>query len=190
MLGKIKKDILKLRGKTVNVFGQPCTIEKGCGQFTIDIVNVIDALKPYEVNTRNAGVFIDRLIESGLIDCNCKSDNTYNFGAPVSNDMYYHIYNKKNNNGCYIVISIHRYGDVRGNYTDEAVLLFNSVDEFYEVLYDCNIYTSIDVDGKTYSVDVNFFSDTLEVYDDTGAYICNSCGYEASDIINDIRKAV
>lgn len=190
MLGKIKKDILGLRGKTVSVYGQPCTIDKDCGQFTIDIVNVIDSLKPYEVNTRNASRFIDRLDDAGIIDsANYKSNNTYNFGAPVSNDFYFYIYPKNNSNGVYIVIAIHRFGDVRGNYSDEAVLLFDSVEEFYEVLLQNDKHFYIDINNNKYDVNVSILRDTYEVYDNNGYYITSAYG-EYNDVIKQVSEVV
>lgn len=157
--------------------------------FTINIIDVLKALEPYEINES-----IEDLTESGYIynDCDYNANNSYNWLAPVNHHFDFMIYNNNNtvNDCCYIEFKVHRFGDVRGNYTDNIVLEFMNDCEFLEVLSECNKYSTIEIDGINYNIDVNIFSDTFEVYDDNGNYIANVCGYDADEITNEIRNAL
>ena len=59
----------------------------------------------------------------------------------------------------YIAIKFHRFGDVRGNYTD-YMLLKMSIDEFYEVLNELTCYFDFDFKGSNISVDYNIFNES------------------------------
>ena len=103
------------------------------------------------------------------------SDNTYNWNAPLTHDVEFTIYEA--DDGCYFKGSIHRAGDVRGNYTTEFLLKFNDKDDCLETLFDTcseNCYRNVTVDGVDYTVSPHFFneyvdiwnSETQESYDD------------------------
>lgn len=155
--------------------------------FTINIIDVLKALEPYEITES-----IEELTESGYIydDCDYKGNNSYNWNAPVNHDFNFNIYNNDNtaNDACYIEFKVHRFGDVRGNYTENVVLEFMNKYEFYEVVAACNKYNTIEIDGINYNIDVNIFSDTFEVWDDNGNYIGAVCGYDADEITDEIKN--
>ena len=90
----------------------------------------------------------------------------------------------------YVEFKVHRFGDVRGNYTETVVLQFDSDYEFLETLSECNKYSTIEIDGNNYSVDVNIFSDGFETFDDNGNYIATVYGYDADEITEEIRNAL
>ena len=61
-------------------------------------------------------------------------------------------------------MKIHRYGDVRGNYTEEFILKYNHENDFFESLYDCNKYWSYtDEDGVVWYWDINIFNDSFYI---------------------------
>ena len=157
--------------------------------FTINIIDVLEALEPYEIPES-----IEGLTESGYIydDCDYKGDNSYNWLAPINHHFDFKVYDNDNTDCdvCYVEFKVHRFGDVRGNYTESVVLEFMNDYEFYETLSECNKYNTIEIDGINYSVDVNIFSDTFEVYDDNGNYIATVCGYDADEITDEIIKLV
>lgn len=157
--------------------------------FTINIIDVLEALEPYEITES-----IDELTESGSIYNNCdyKSDNSYNWSAPINHDFDFKVYDNENTvcDVCYIEFKVHRFGDVRGNYTESVVLEFENNYEFYEALSECNKYNTIEIDGNNYSVDVNIFSDGFEIFDDNGSYITTVYGYDADEITEEIRNAL
>lgn len=157
--------------------------------FTINIIDVLEALKPYEITES-----IDELTEGGYIynDCDYRGDNSYNWSAPINHHFDFKVYNNNNtaNDVCYVELKAHRLGDVRGNYTDSVVLEFMGDYEFYEALLECNKYNTIEIDGINYSVDVNIYSDGFEIFDDNGNYITTVYGYDADEITEEIRCAV
>ena len=59
----------------------------------------------------------------------------------------------------YIAIKFHRFGDVRGNYTD-YMLLKMSIDDFYEILNELTCYFDFDFKGSNISVDYNIFNES------------------------------
>lgn len=157
--------------------------------FTINIIDVLKALEPYEIAQS-----IDELTESGYIydDCNYRGDNSYNWSAPVNHHFDFKIYNNNNtvNNCCYVEFMVHRFGDVRGNYTTSVVLEFMGDYEFYETLTECYKYSNVEIDGINYDVDVNIFSDAFEVWDDDGNYLGTVHGCDKEEVIEEIKKVV
>ena len=183
------EDIKEIHETPVYYFGsyhEPDALETD--GFTINIIDVLEALEPYEIPET-----IEELTESGYIydDCDYKGDNSYNWMAPINHDFDFKIYDNKNTacDVCYIEFKVHRFGDVRGNYTETVVLQFDNNYEFLETLSECNKYNTIEIDGINYSVDVNILSDTFEVFDDNGSYIATVCGYDADEITEEIRNA-
>lgn len=139
--------------------------------FTINIIDVLEALKPYEITES-----IEELTERGYIydDCDYKGDNSYNWLSPINHHFNFNIYNNDNTacDVCYVEFSVHRYGDVRGNYTESVVLQFNNDYEFLEILSECNKYNTIEIDGTNYNIGVNIFSDGFEVWGDIRVKEC------------------
>ena len=157
--------------------------------FTINIIDVLEALEPYEITES-----IEELTESGCIydECDYRGDNSYNWMAPVNHHFNFNVYDNENTarDVCYVEFKVHRFGDVRGNYTESVVLEFMNDCEFYETLSECNKYNNIEIDGVNYNVDVNILSDGFEVFDDNGNYITTVCGYDADEITEEIRNAL
>ena len=59
---------------------------------------------------------------------------------------------------------MHRYGDVRCNYTEEAYFKFDDEYEFYETLAENNKYFTIEKNDKTYQIEIDIFSDCPRIY--------------------------
>ena len=109
--------------------------------------------------------------------------------APINHHFNFNIYD--NACGvCYVEFKVHRFGDVRGNYTETVVLQFNNDYEFLEILSECNKYNNVEIDGNNYNVNVNIFSDGFEVFDDNGNYITTVYGYDAGEITEEIKNAL
>lgn len=157
--------------------------------FTINIIDVLKALEPYEIDES-----IDELAEYGYIydECDYRADNSYNWTAPVNHNFNFNIYNNNNTacDVCYVEFKVHRFGDVRGNYTESVVLQFMSDYEFLEVLSECNKYSTVEIHGVNYNIDVNIFSDAFEVFDNDGNYIANVWGYDTDEITEEIKNAL
>ena len=186
----IIEEIKEIHGAPVYYFGSYHELDAlETDDFTINIIDVLEALEPYEIAET-----IEELTEGGYIynDCDYKGDNSYNWLAPINHNFDFKIYDNENtaDGVCYIEFKVHRFGDVRGNYTETVVLQFDSDYEFLETLSECNKYSTVEIDGNNYNVDVNIFSDGFEVFDDNGNYIATVYGYDADEITEEIRNAI
>lgn len=186
----IINDIKEIHGAPVYYFGDYHKLDAlETDNFTINIIDVLETLESYEITES-----IEELTEGGYIynDCDYIGNNSYNWLAPINHNFDFKIYDNNNTacGVCYVEFKVHRFGDVRGNYTDSVVLEFMNDCEFYEVISECNRYNTIEIDGINYGIDVNIFSDAFEVYDDNGNYITAVCGYDADEITEEIKNAI
>lgn len=162
-------------------------LELTADDFTIDVLEVLENLKSYEVT--NIPLFtddeeceeIENVIEieknnvenivSFLSDCyeykETSCNNTYNWSAPINRDFYFHVYESKINDKIYITMAVHILGDVRCNYTNEFLLQFDYIEEFFEALSYSNKYYMIET-SKTgiNDVSVDIFNEGVTVNDD------------------------
>lgn len=175
-LKSVIEDIKNLRGEDVTIFGQPTTLNGEVDKFTIDVIDVLEALADYEIDVEE--IDVDSLGDYS------KADNTYNWNSPISNDINFEIYEA---DMYYVCVRVHRYGDARCNYTDDVWFAFNNDYTFYELVSETTIYETVEIDGNVYNVDINVFSEGFEVYNSNGDYICTAYGYDENDIIADIK---
>ena len=208
MTRKAINELLQLRGSQVEIFGQPVTLPNTADDLEIDTINILEAMEEYELDwydfryytededgneievdifegCETAEQILDVLEEYGYIeDTYFTADNSYNWSAPVSNDFDFKLYRDSVSGGVFVDFSVHRFGDVRGNYTDSVIYHFDSADGFYELLLNCNKYVQI----GNYEVIVDIFNDGFEVYDEAGNYILTAYG-DYDDIIEAIKNA-
>lgn len=183
LLTVVMEDLKELRGKEVKVFGQPTklfdTIEENDG--IIDILDVLNHIKDYEFTSIEDDIYIgDEYIDTNTTEFTdievfynwldqyeykeVKCDNSYNWGSPLSNDIDFTIYRNITLDEYYVVMKVHRYGDVRSNYTEEFILKYDNDEDFYYSLNDCNKYwTYTDDDGVIWYCDIDIFLDTFYI---------------------------
>ena len=202
-----------LKGADVRIFGQPVTLPEDTDKTTIDIIDILKNLEEYELtefydyrynneteedeeinilkDCENSDDVISALVDYGYINdyCDYKGDNSYNWSGNVSHDFDIKIYNNALDGGAFVEFQVHRFGDVRGNYTESVILQFDNEYTFWECIRECDRYECIKVDGKSYDYTVSVLSDTYEVTDEEGNYICEAYG-EEEDIIEAIKKAI
>ena len=207
MTRKAINDLLQLRGATVKYFGEAVTLPNTVDDLEIDTINILEDMEEYELdwydfryytededgNEIDVDIFegcetgeqiLDVLEEYGYIeDTYFAADNSYNWSAPVSNDFDFKVYRDFVSDGVFVDFMVHRFGDVRGNYTDSVIYHFDSVDEFYELLLNCDKYVQI----GNYGVCVDLFNDGFEVYDEAGNYICTAYG-DYDDVVKTIQE--
>jgi hypothetical protein len=173
----IIKDLKHLKGKTY--FGGTCTVdrnEKRSRNLEIGAIDLVEALKPYEVNFKALyKVDFDNVVYDDiegnyeLISLDIASYNSYNWSAQVVlNYNEIEVIDRYSMEHKYITVKFHRFGDVRGNYTDYMVLDM-SLDEFYEVLADASrVYCEIDYKGVSYSISTDIFKEAclFDIYSD------------------------
>lgn len=201
-LKEITNEILDLRGKTVSIFGQSCTLDSEVSPYLIDVVEVLKAFEEYEVSDftvtsydeeneetevelEDIDSYLDYLKELGLKEVNC--GNSYNWNSHISNDINFDIYSY--NDEHYVVLKVHKYGDIRTNYTDEVLLKFDNDYGFWGVLSECYKLENITVDGKEYSLYIDPISDGMEVgYEGEDIGSINGSFFDAKEIAEDIKS--
>ena len=208
MTRKAINDLLQLRGAEVKYFGDTVTLPNTVSDLEIDTINILKDMEEYELDLHDFAYYtedddgneievdifegcetgeeiLDVLEEYGYIeDTYFAADNSYNWSAPVSNDFDFKLYKDCVSGGIFVDFSVHRFGDVRGNYTDSVIYHFDSIGEFDELLLDCNKYVQI----GNYEVIVDIFNDGFEVYDEGGNYILTAYG-DYDDIVEAIKNA-
>ena len=204
-LQEMIKDIKSLRGATVEVFGQKTVLDKEVSEMYVDILDIMESLVEYEQDLEveeydeeteeyevkevdTIDEYLDFIGEVyGLREL--FSDNSYNWNGRVSNHFNFKAYKDETLGDVYIVFKVHRYGDVRGNYTKECLLKFDCYDEFLDVITESNKFVTIEVDGKEYDLYINVTNDGYEVYNtETGEYVGYACETDKESIIEEIRE--
>ena len=181
----LKKEFREMIGKEVG-YGYFRHTESDVeeNELTISIFDVLDSLEAFEItkkemyDNKEEEYFeydIEEYFEKGLDEgflIECGADNSYNWNSPISHHINFEIYHDIE--GSYIVrFRVHRYGDVRCNYTDWVYLEFSWEDEFLEVLMEeCSKWIEVEMDGKQYYVTIEVLSDEirLESYDEENGY--------------------
>lgn len=144
--------------------------------FTADTVKLFEHLKEYEEEipkyyydnsaSDDWSNGIDDYL-SDMLEINPNSgegNNTYNWNAPLTHHFEYTTYDT--DNGYYVKVSIHRDGDVRGNYTTEFLLSFDSADEFFSEVTDISyqyLSHTVKLDNNEYTVVAQIFSEYVEI---------------------------
>lgn len=118
-----------------------------------DVIPLLEELKEYEID------ITDREIEKFISDENTKGDNTYNWGANISDDLQIH--SQEYYDEITMVIAVHLRGDVRANYSDYFAVKMRGFYEFYE-LESMLQYKDI---TNTLVADINLMSEGYSVYD-------------------------
>ena len=181
----LKKEFREMIGKEVG-YGYFRHTESDVeeNELTISIFDVLDSLEAFEITKKemydnkeeeyfeyDIEEYFEKGLDEGWLVEKC-SDNSYNWNSPMSHHINFEIY--YNDEGSYIVrFRIHRYGDVRCNYSDWCCLEFSWEDEFLEVLMEeCSKCIDVEMDGKQYYVTIEVLSDEirLESYDEENGY--------------------
>ena len=193
-LNNIINDLRSLEGQLVGKGGYFEHIyTNSTDNTTISIIDILENLKPYELEYFESYNFEDDVYEEVDVDEfleieeyeEIKNDNSYNWLAPISNHFNYRIYKSYSYEGIIVELSIHRFGDVRCNYTEEAYFKFNDEYEFYEVLVESNKYFTIEKNDKIYQIEINIFSDYPSIYIDEAEEVE---GYEALELLEKLLE--
>ena len=199
----IIRDLKHLKGKTF--FGGNYTVdrnEKRSKNLEIGAIDLVEALKPYEINFKalykvdfDDVVYNDADGNYELIKLDITSNNSYNWNAQVVfNFNEIEVIDRYGLEHKYITVKFHRYGDVRGNYTDYMVLDM-SLDEFYEVLMETSrVFCDIDYKGVSYSISTDITKEACVFdidSDDANVYDYDVC-LDIDNLRNkkDIKKAL
>lgn len=196
MLNNIIADLRNLEGKLVgknSYFEHVYTNEA-----PIDMISTIDVLEnlvPYEIDSfigydfekeEEMEIDFDEYLELYEYE-EIKSDNSYNWLAPLTNHINYRIYESKMMDDIIVELRVHRYGDVRCNYTEDCYLKFDNDYIFLETLGEANKMLTTIKDGKQYNIYIDIFRDNpdIEICDKKNEYEY-IFGYEACELFEEL----
>lgn len=152
-----------------------------CGE----VIPFLEELKDYEVDMSQDEIKdMMNFWDSNFDKPKYERNNTYNYSANIDHDIDYRIVESAHDE-VWFAFMVHRFGDVRGNYTDWAVCKFEYFQEIFELdsVIQCKHF------GEHYVVDINIFSETYNVYDTDK---CEDVGdfyeIEVSDLLESIAK--
>ena len=145
--------------------------------FCGEVLELLEELKDYEIKVT------DKWLEDFINRDDVKGNNTYNWGANISNDLNFHI--KETKNECIIAIMVHLAGDIRGNYTEHFAVKFDSWYEFLE-LESMLQHKSV---TDTMSADIYLMRELYTVYDyEKDEEVGEFYELELADLLAEIRN--
>ena len=167
-------------------------VNKACGAWIYDadgnikddvicgsVLPLLYELKDYEVESTEE--FIDWVVENAD-----RRWNTYNWNANI--DHHIDVAELEFDGYTYMAIMVHRYGDVRANYTDRFLVKFDDCYEWSE-LESIMQYKTI-CDGR-YFIDINIMSETYNVWDSIEEVsVGEFYEIEVEDLLNEINKEI
>ena len=146
-----------------------------------NVILLLEELKEYEINCT------DDAIEK-IINISNEQEhhwNTYNWNANISHNL--DVAEAEINGYIYMAIMVHRYGDIRTNYTDRFVVKFDSEYEFYELE---SMIQSKEINDE-YIADINLMTEGYNVYDYiNGEDVGEFYELEKADLLNAINETV
>lgn len=146
-----------------------------------DVVPFLEELKEYEVefdNDEHEKRAIDLILTHAT-----NRWNTYNWNANISHNI--DVAELEICGYTYMAIMVHRYGDVRANYTDRFVVKFEDVEE---ILYLESRLQFKDINDR-YTCDIDIFSECYNVWDnDNQTDVGEFYEIEVADLLNEIEE--
>ena len=143
------------------------------------VLPLLYELKDYEVESTEEP--IDWFVENAN-----RRWNTYNWNANIDHDL--DVAELELGGYTYMAIMVHRYGDVRANYTDRFLVKFDDYYEWSE-LEPIMQYKAI-CDGR-YCIDINIMSETYNVWDnEKEVNVGEFYELEVEDLLNEINSEI
>ena len=205
MINNIINDLRNLEGKEVGSGYFKHVYSNEVDATMINILDVLESLKPYEFDTENLEILTYVDDEEG----NCEEEykivdmdeflewyeyeevtatNSYNWSAPISNHFNYTIYQSRAMDNCIVEFKVHRFGDVRCNYSDVVYLEFEDEYYFYDVISESNKYfTIIDNDNEIkYHITIDVFNECPSITIESNDEYEDVYDYEAYELLENI----
>lgn len=167
---------------------------------TIDIMDILDTLESYEVDNgiiydkeeeTDYEYYIDDYLEIGLDEGwieERNANNTYNWGAPLINDINFEIYYDNHEREYIVRFRIHcGYGDIRVGYSEWMYLSFSYEEEFLEVLLECSKTIEVKLDDEIYYIDINPLNDNVSLLDKNYEEINGAAKYDLLDKMEELN---
>ena len=142
-----------------------------------NVLPLLYELKDYEVEATEK--FIDWIVKNAD-----RRWNTYNWNANIDHDI--DVAEVHLNGDTFMAIMVHRYGDIRGNYTDRFVVRFDNEYDWFE--FNSRMQSKEIADGR-YCVDIDLMTETYHVWDNEECTnVGEFCELEVEDLLNEINQ--
>ena len=144
-----------------------------------NVLELLYELKDYEIETFDTEKSIDLVVEHAN-----NHWNTYNWNANI--DHHIDVAELEISGYTYMAIMVHRYGDVRGNYTDRFIVKFDDICDFYEL--ESRMQYKTIMDGK-YTCGIDISSEGYNVWNnETQTDVGEFYEIEVADLLDAINK--
>lgn len=165
-------------------------VNKACGVWMYDadgeikddvicgsVLPLLYELKDYEVESTEES--IDWIVENAN-----RRWNTYNWNANIDHDI--DVAEVELDGYTYMAIMVHRYGDVRANYTDRFLVRFDNEYEWFEL--NSRVQYKTICDGR-YCVDIDIMAECYNVWDnEKEVTVGEFYELEVEDLLKEINK--
>ena len=136
-------------------------------------------LKDYEIETTEES--IDWIIKNAD-----RRWNTYNWNANI--DHHIDVAELELDGYTYMAIMVHRYGDIRANYTDRFLVRFDNEYDWFE--FNSRVQCKTICDGRYY-VDIDIMSECYNVWDnEKEVTVGEFYELEVEDLLNEINSEI
>ena len=144
-----------------------------------NVLPLLYELRDYEIEATEE--FIDWIVEHAD-----KCWNTYNWNANIDHDI--DVAEVELDGYTYMAIMVHRYGDVRANYTDRFLVRFDNEYEWFE-LESIMQYKTI-CDGR-YFININIMTECYNVWDnEKEVSVGDFYEIEVEDLLKEINSEI
>ena len=148
-----------------------------------NVLDLLYELKDYEIDTT------EKSIDWIVVKAN-RHWNTYNWNANI--DHHIDVAEMEINGYTYMAIMVHRYGDVRANYTDRFLVRFDDDTEWFELESRMQYKTfgyDKSLSENRYCADIDIFSECYNVWDwKTYTNIGEFYEIEVEDLLEEIGE--
>ena len=142
-----------------------------------NVLDLLYELKNYEIETT------EKSIDWIVVKAN-RRWNTYNWNANI--DHHIDVAEMEINGYTYMAIMVHRYGDVRANYTDRFLVKFDDETEWFEL--ESRMQYKTICDGK-YCCDIDIMAECYNVWDwDNNTSLGEFYEIEVEDLLEAIKE--
>ena len=144
-----------------------------------NVLPLLYELRDYEVETTEES--IDWIVENAN-----RHWNTYNRNANIDHDI--DVAEVEINGYTYMAIMVHRYGDIRANYTDRFLVRFDNECDWFE--FNSRMQCK-EIAGGRYYVDIDIMSECYNVWDnEKEVSVGEFYELEVEDLLNEINSEI
>lgn len=142
-----------------------------------NVLELLYELKDYEIETTEKSI-------NYVVEYADHRWNTYNWNANIDHNI--DVAELGINGYTYMAIMVHRYGDVRANYTDRFLVRFDDETEWFEL--ESRMQYKTIADGK-YCCDIDIMAECYSVWDwDNNTSLGEFYEIEVADLLDELEN--